>query len=501
MSNEIISNFWKKATTAEKYEESGLWGLKASNGEIVLKPKYDQIEVCTDFIYVHYGNRHTFFYKDDRLTDCADRDDDLCFYENGFVGLKNAEGGILLPAMYDEVIDWGTDCDVVYVRKGHEFHYYNHKLEEILTDAETFPNDAYPEMPYSLGEDQNRNVLICVEPTKESKGSTVCYAYNQWVKLSRISYNQVRDIFSGCKIVQMSEDALNLFEDKDTYIYSARKCRSSAEHPISDCIERFKTLECYDSSWHYLVKIDINPQTKIEPHDLYCAIKHFEDMEYDTCISYDIAIDYDESLAVGEVCILQIHYFWDDMGAFLDDKFKQDTLRNGTVEDVRKGLDSFTLLERRKMIHNAYWWVRRSETRDWAETERVLNYLKSEGCDNMELLITSMTDINHYYIEDMTDADWDFMKEAVVWALANGAQLNFVDSGMTCYEKVLSSISCAKEREKDSSEVKDVVKKAETFAHWLKSMGAHSVKEQRAIIEKKLDGLTPQEVFNLVKSE
>lgn len=55
MSNDIISDFWKKATTAKKCEEAGLWGLITPNGEVVLKPEYDQIEVCADFIYAFFG--------------------------------------------------------------------------------------------------------------------------------------------------------------------------------------------------------------------------------------------------------------------------------------------------------------------------------------------------------------------------------------------------------------------------------------------------------------
>lgn len=500
MADKKISAFWKKAMIAEKYEKDGLWGLKTSDGEVILKTKYDQIEVCTDFIYAHYSDRHIFFYKENRTLDCADSEDDLRFYENGMVGLKNIDGGIILPAMYDEIEDWGTECDVIYVRKGNEFHYYNHKLDEILTEAETIPDDAYPEMPYNLGEDQNSNVLVCVEPTSECRDSTVCYAYNQWVRLSRIPYKHVRRLFSGCKVINISEYAINKFEDKSTYIYSARRCKSSAEQPISACIDRFKTLGCYDSSWNYLVKIDANPQTKIDPHDLYYVIKHFEDMEYGTCINYDIAIDYDDSLAVGEVCVLQIHYFWDDMGAFLYDKFKQDTLCNGMVEDVKKALDGFTLLERCNQLQAAYWWIRRSDTRGWAETERLLNYLKSEGCENISSLVTTMTDINYCYIEKITAADWEFRKQAISWAITNGAQLNFINSGMTCYEEVLDSISRAKERKEDSNLNKEAVAQAEAFAYWLKSIGAHSAKEQRAIIEKKLDGLLPQEVINLVRS-
>ena len=57
----------------------------------------------------------------------------------------------------------GNDSDVIYVRCGKEFHYYNHNLDEILTDVDFIEEDAEPECPYSIGEDQNRNVMLCVE--------------------------------------------------------------------------------------------------------------------------------------------------------------------------------------------------------------------------------------------------------------------------------------------------------------------------------------------------
>lgn len=416
------------------------------------------------------------------------------------VGLKTADGGILFPAMYDEILDWGNDCDVVYVRKGHEFHYYTHDKEEILTDTPTLPEDAYPEMPYNLGEDQCRNILVCVEPTDESKGSDVCYAYNQMVKLSRILYKDVKNIFANCRVVKMSDDAIFRFEDEDTYIYSARKCKSSAHFPISDCIKQFHTLGVYDSSWFYLIKIDINPQTIINPHDLYNVIKHFEDIEYNLCLSYDIAIDYDESLAVGEVRVLQIHYFSDDMGAFLDDSFKQGVLPNGSVRDVINALDSFTPIQRRRQLIDAYWWITYSEKRNWEETESVLNFLKSASCCNLTMLVDRMTDINYFYFENITDAEWNFRKNTISWALANGAQLNFVTNGMTPYEKVLDSINHAIEYRANVKEAGSPIKKVEAFAHWLQSIGAHSAQEQRSIIETKLEGLSPQEVINLVKT-
>ena len=452
--NKHRKDFWTRLSTAVQFTDNGLYGLMDTNGDVVLDANYDHIQICTDFVYAHYGTRHKFIYKNGSEEDCLDRENEHQFYENGKVGLKDSNGNILIPPQYDEVYEWGYDSDVIYVRCGKEFHYYNHNLEEILTDVDSIEDDTEPECPYSIGEDQNRNIMLCVEPISAKERNRDCFAYGQWVRLSRISCNDVRKMFSNCSMVNIPSNAIERFEDENTYIYYARICKCKGESPIMSCIEKFKTLGCYNSSWNYLLKISTNRSTTINSYDLYGVIKHFEDMEDDTCIRYDIAIDHDESLAVGEVCILQIHYFWDDMGEFLDDYFIQETLPNGTVEDIRNGLNCYTPLERRKMIHDAYWWIRRSETRDWAETERVLNYLKAEGSGDMALLISSMTDINDYYIEDMTDADWDFRKKTITWALANGAQLNFVESGMTCYEKVLSSISIAKERKEEFNEIK-----------------------------------------------
>lgn len=262
--------FWNQVTSAVKFQENGLFGLKSPTGEIILEAQYDKVEVCADFVYAHYGIRHKYYYKNGGMSDCEDRDD-YRFYENGKIGLHYSDGSVFLPAEYDEIIDWGSGSDVVYVRKGKEYHYYNHNKEEILTDVQDIEEDAYPECPYNLGEDQNRNVLLCVEPIPIHEGNRDCFAYGQWVRLSRIPYKNVRKIFSDCEIVDISMEAIENFEDECTYIYSARKCLSKNENPITTSIEKFKTLGCYVSTWNYLLKINVNRNTVINPHDLYNA--------------------------------------------------------------------------------------------------------------------------------------------------------------------------------------------------------------------------------------
>lgn len=488
-------SIWRKAQSAEKFIKNGLYGLRSNMGEIILAAEFDEIEVCADFVYVHYGKRHKYFYKNGACSDCIDREDDYRFFDNGCVGLKNKNGDVLLSAIFDQIIDWGSDCDVIYTRKDKDFCYYNHNLEKILYDIENIPEDAYPVCPYNLGEDQNRNVLLCVEPIEEKKGGRDCYAYNQWVRLSRIPRSAIRSLLQGCAIADVSPDSINFFEDSDTYIYSARVCTSSGEMPLSACVEKLKSLDCYDSSWHYLLKISINKKTKINPFDFYNLIKHFENL--DECLSVEFAIDNDETLEDGEVRIFQVHYFWDDMGAFLDDCFLQQILPNGSIADIKKILDSKTAQERRKLIVDAYWWIRMSDERDWAETKKVLEFLKKEGAENFEDLISRHLCVNPYYIDETTHREWEFKENVIKWAINNGAQINKIRRGETLIETFVKNLEQAKRMiDKDDKSIRE----ADAFVEWCKSIGAITAAEQRTKVENKLGGVSPVEVLDIVRT-
>lgn len=496
--NKYKKDFWTRLSTAVQFVNNGLYGLMATNGDIVLEAKYDHIEICSDFVYAHYGTRHKFIYKNGGESDCADSEDEHQFYENGKVGLKDNCGKILIPPQYDEVYEWGDDSDVIYVRRGKEFHYYNHNLEEILTDVDVIEEDTEPECPYSIYEDQNRNVMLCVEPISVKEGNRDCFAYGQWVRLSRIRCKDVRNLFSHCKVVNIPLDAIEQFEDRHTYIYSARIYKCKGELPIMSCIEKFKTLGCYDSSWYYLLKISTNRNTAINPHDLYGVIKHFEDIEYDECIRFDIAIDYDDTLEDGTVQVMQIHYFWDDMGEFLHDSFRQTLLEEGTKDEIKTRLNKMQTHTRNQMLSVAYWWIGYSEKRDWKETEYVLDYLFSEGSTNATMLIERHLQLNPYWIEDVSEAEWHYKEKIINWAISKGGQLNYIHNGKTLYEEFLANLKEAIEMKNEDNDSKASINNAERFAIWLKEHGAITAAEQRKQITSKIDGLLPEEVIKIV---
>lgn len=481
-----------KAKSGCKFCENGLWGVKSVDGEVLIAAKYDQIEICSDYVYAHYGTRHTYFYYNGATSDSPDWDDDYRFYQNGKIGFLNNDGSIFLPPIYDEIYDWGKDCDVIYTRHGEEFHYYNRKKEEILTKVNPIPEDAYPLCPYSLGEDQNREVLVCVEPADMQNGDDCCFAYNQWVRLSLIPRKDIRTIFSSCEIVPMPDSALREFYDKDTYIYSARYCKASGEHAIMDCINVLESLGAYESSWNYLVKISVNRNTTVKVRELYSAIKHFED--YEEWCHYDISIGYDDTLSDGELSVFQVHYFGDDGGAFLDNEIYQNVLPEGSFDDVVAVVRDSE--NREDLLDKAYWWIRYSENREWNETKKILDWLYAQGALNVRSLLDNAAGTD--MCEHKKDV-WAFKYNIARWAIARGANVNYIINGKTVVDRIRYEIERnEKWRNKDADDIENTERLKE-FIEFLIRLGGKTTEEERQRMEALVDRLTPNELVEMSK--
>jgi len=490
--NVDTKTFWECAVTATKFQKDGRWGLISPSGDIILSANYDHIEVCSDYVYAHYGERHKFFYKDGSTSDCADNTDEGLFYENGKVGLLNKDGSILLPAKYDEIVDWGVGCDVIYVREGKEFQYLNHDLDPILKSYKIFPEDEYPEDPYSLGEDQNREVLVCLEPARRVFDDQTAFVCDQWCRLDRIPRSEIKNIFADCEVAPMHKSGLNFFYSDFTYIYSARKATSTKEDPITTCVQKINAMDCYDADWSYLVKIMINHNTNIDNEDLYGAIKHYE--EKINTMRANFAIAYDDSLCDNETCVFMVYYYTEGHDS---DDFLDETLSKGTLDQVKEEFMAHNNKDR--ILDDAYWYVGYNEGRDWQETEKVLSYLKFIGCINFNVLIKRHIWINPYWIGEITPAQWEFKKRIIKWALSNGANINLVERGKTLYENFMDYLTAAKKWKSNNTEIdRESIKNAGNFAKWLKSNGALKTGDFRNLMKGKLRELTPKQLIDYV---
>ena len=93
---------WRDAESAMQFTKNGHVGWKTPSGDLIMPPIYDQIEICESFIWANYANREIFIYKNGCLSEREKSDNK--FYENGKIGLKNPDGTILFPAIYDEIL-------------------------------------------------------------------------------------------------------------------------------------------------------------------------------------------------------------------------------------------------------------------------------------------------------------------------------------------------------------------------------------------------------------
>jgi hypothetical protein len=270
-------------------------------------------------------------------------------------------------------------------------------------------------------------------------------------------------------VVALPVEAIDDFEWKNTYIYSARMCTSKGVRPISACIDKFKALGCYKSSWGYLLKVCVNHNTKVDAIDLYDVIKHFEDNS--KCIIDSIAIDYDDTLKDGEAKVFQLHYYCDDGWSFLDD-FHQKILPSGSVEEIKKELESMSTVEKRREIRYAFNWIEYTETRSWDDTKVVLEYLKSIGSDGFTSLIFNNLNIFPISIGEITPNHWRFIKEIVLWAISNGGQLNDIFWNETLFEHYLGKIEQAKNLNcKKNSDFYESIQNGDALAELLWEMG------------------------------
>ena len=186
------------------------------------------------------------------------------------------------------------------------------------------------------------------------------------------------------------------------------------------------------------------------------------------------------------------------MGAFMYDTFSQNILPSGSVEEVINELEILPPLEKRRRILKAFWWIEITETtRSWFETRKVLEYLKSIGCNDYSTLILRNLEINYYSMEEITPIHWNLIKEIVSWAISNGGQLNSIQNGKTLYEQYLEYLDDAREVTNQEPAFYESIQNGESLATWLREMGGTTVEEHRRIIESRLEGLTPKEVLDL----
>ena len=327
---------WDTAPTAEVFQENNRIGWKTPSGDLLLPPIFDQIEICDGYIFAHFDKRDLFVRKTGGITEGPEGSEDGEFYENGKKGIRNPDGTILFPAIYDEIYSWGDDCDVYYTRIGDEFHYYNSKHEEILTTYRKFDGVDDKCEPYYISEEQNRDTLVTMQIVDDLSDSQSCVCFDENVRLDRILKSEVDDIVrNNCEVWDKGLEQLDYFHNVYTYIYSAYYAQSKSSTPIEDCVKQFEKMECFESSWGFIIKIWTNRNTKISIAEMNKLVYYYQDIEFGLCQPMDcVTIGYDDSLEDGMVKMFQVIFATDRMPNELDD-IDDDSL-SGTIDNYKE---------------------------------------------------------------------------------------------------------------------------------------------------------------------
>lgn len=445
---------WKRSLDSIKFMENGLWGLKDKAG-IILEPKYDQIELCKEFIYVHSGNRYSLYYPIGKIDEGDDDPEDNRFYKDGKIGLKYPDGKLRFPAIFDCVKEW-KGYDVVYVRRGDDFHYYDSEGNEILTDYSIIENEKSKYEPFFVDEKQSTGIVINRRFVDKRINNNCVKKGKRWVELTRIPYKDVKKTFGNCELVPVPDDSFNEFESPSTYIYSCFSASSRSNNPVEDCITQLSMLGAYGATWSFITKICINPESTISMD----TIKEFWlifSKDSDSCKTKEIqtnfgvedwlriGVGYDNSLAKNEIQVKQIHYYNDRSPAPIEIEWVTAVqhMKAKELEKIKKQLDNY--IERlqnnfgEKTSNNVHSEILEGcripyniET-ELSTKEELLkyDYLKKIGflCHDTlwHVCATMMAEsLNEGMDHIMSKQQLSFCKSKIEWLLNNGTCKNYV---------------------------------------------------------------------------
>ena len=336
---------WERSRESEKFMDNGLWGLRDKDGKTILQPEFDQIECCKDFVYAHSGTKCFYYFPIGKMNVEDDNPNDLRFYADGKIGLKDQEGKVRFPAVYDCIKVW-EGYDVVYVRNEEGFHYYNSANEEILTDFKPVEGSPCENEPFYIDERQSTGVLITRRLVEGHLNNNCVRAGDLWVEMERIPCRNLRKVIGTCEVIPMPEDAFHGFESPSTYIYRAFLASSKKDSPVEDCVAQFTMLGAYRSTWKFITKVWIHPESDVNMEEL----KKFWLMYSENSDFYlhegirsrfgvedwlRIGIGHDASLDRNEVKVLQMEYFTDRW----PEKEEQEwvtALRHKNVQELEK---------------------------------------------------------------------------------------------------------------------------------------------------------------------
>lgn len=229
------------------------------------------------------------------------------FTKGKLMGLMDQDGDVVFPAMSESISQW-EDCDVVFARVGNVGRYYTTEGKIILTDPQPLPGEENVTMPYYVSEEMNKPELMKFVVSDDPIPGRCCSMHGMNVNILRLLRKDIRKHFGSASLKPFAHDTFRMFMNAFTYIYAMYEATAGGDNAPGECIGKLRDVGCYDSSWAYITKVSLGPDSKHS--DMEALLEQLSGYILPADLQR-IAVDIDTSLGSDEVRICHLRYFTD----------------------------------------------------------------------------------------------------------------------------------------------------------------------------------------------
>ena len=368
------------------------------------------------------------------------------YVKNGKVGFKVGRK-ILIPAEYDYIRSAFGDNSVFLVTKDGREYYINEKGKEVLTRVRTFAGEKLNGEPFWLRTNEFDYFTVMNYVGHEDENNpNVVKIYGKWVELERFCKEEMLDMIvdTGDDLPLRKEDIGTLC-DKFSYEYSFYIANASGPKPLEKCFEQFNSMDAFDNSWYYTVKLWQAPGEHVSAEDL--RIFH-RSLKRQRIIGTPVfAVGHDDTLKPGEVRMLLVTNYnercfppaWEfEWG----DKCRKLPITElcKEIPALKKHIEEDIYAEYREddfhgLIKNRLKELNYHACIDWQETLNALDYFLKLGSDVKNTLYTYTSKASSAALAGQCKKT-EFFLLAGNWAIEQGAAINTAQDNKTALDYV-----------------------------------------------------------------
>ena len=430
-----------------QFTENGKIGWRTKEGEILIPAVYDQIEKCEESLYLRSGDNYEYYVGYGAESYHHDYNEGSFFVENGKLGWRKGNKNVI-SAKYDYICSWG---EIFCVKQDGRCFYLNDKEEEVLTNIRHFDGETDEDFPFTP-ESNDKSILTTYEYVgHDVKEEPNVVKIGTWVRINRMSHEEIMNLLVNPKDeLPISEAELANYNSKFSYEYSVYFASSTSRKGIEECLKKIGCIGAYYSTWYYIVKVWKAVGEEPTADELR-QLRYFIESK-DNIGKILFAFGHDAELKAGETRMLILTHYNEECFPPSFEFEWDEYLREKTLSEIeeqlvvlRKTVEKEVYPEyqeevwrnqfSRQIVNMIY-----NEGRSWAETAKVLDFLKRYSDDYADGIYYTIENLFSYFELNEKEED-EFFLNKLQWLIDNGANVNYHRRNSTAIDLILDYTS------------------------------------------------------------